>query len=98
MIVLSLLGVGPDAVAADYSLSADALAVRYAARGEEDQGPILRAFLAQQGTTAEAIIVELLSTLDIEAHLRRAGLTEQPVLALRYRGVTAGPRGPRAPA
>jgi protein-tyrosine phosphatase len=85
MLLLALAGVRPEAIAADYALSDDRLVARYAARGEDDQGPMLQAFLEEQGTTAEALIIELLSTLDIEAHLGRAGLTEMHLRHLRQR-------------
>ncbi len=41
MLVLALVGVAPEEIAADYALSAERLPARYAARGEEDQGPPL---------------------------------------------------------
>lgn len=88
MLVLALAGVAPDVIAADYALSHDRLRARYAARGEDDQGPALRAFLAEHGTTAEALIVGLLGALDLEAHLCGAGLTEPQVQALRRRLVS----------
>jgi protein-tyrosine phosphatase len=38
MVLLAVLGVAPDDIAADYMLSYDRLPARYAARGEPDQG------------------------------------------------------------
>lgn len=58
---------------------------RYAARGEEDQGPQLETFLAGKGTAAEGIIVDILGSFDVEAHLRAGGLTNDDVVALRSR-------------
>lgn len=40
MLLLALVGVAPEEIAADYELSAERLRARYAARGEEDQGPL----------------------------------------------------------
>jgi protein tyrosine/serine phosphatase len=85
ILLLALLGVPPEKIAADYALSFERLPARYAARGEDDQGPLLRSFLRKRGTTAEALIVELLASLDIPAYLRSAGLAERQVAALRGR-------------
>jgi hypothetical protein len=72
-------------IAADYMLSAERLRARYAARGEPDQGPLFAEFLAERGTTAAGVIVDILTGLDVEAHLRDAGLTNTDVAALRER-------------
>jgi len=85
MLLLALVGVAPAAIAADYALSGERLRALYAARGEDDQGPLLDALLAQRGTTAAALIVALLAQLDVEAHLRAGGLTGDDVAALRGR-------------
>lgn len=85
MLLLALVGVRPREIAADYALSFERLPARYAAFGEDDQGPLFRSFLREQGTTAEAVIVELLDALDITAHLHSGGLTERQVEALRKR-------------
>jgi protein tyrosine/serine phosphatase len=85
MLLLALVGVPAEVIAADYALSYERLPARYSARGEEDQGPLVRSFLEERGTTAETLIVELLASLDVEAHLRRGGLTEHDVAALRRR-------------
>lgn len=90
MLVLALAGVPADVIAADYALSFERLSARYAARGEEDHGSPLRSYLREQGTIAEALIVELLAGLDVEAHLGRAGLTGDDVIALRDRLVVGG--------
>lgn len=85
MLLLALAGVAPEEIAADYALSADRLPARYASRGEEDQGPVLEAFLAERGTTAGELIVTTLAELDVEGHLLAAGLTAEDVGALRRR-------------
>jgi protein-tyrosine phosphatase len=85
MLLLALVGVSPEDIAADYELSAGRLSARYAERGEEDQGPLLEAFLAERGTTAGALIVAMLAELDVEGRLLGAGLTEQDLAALRAR-------------
>ena len=85
MLLLALAGVSADVIADDYALSYERLPARYAARGEEDQGPVLQAYLEKQGKTADALIVELLDRLDVETHLRQAGLSDEDVAALRSR-------------
>lgn len=85
MLVLVLAGVDPGDIAADYILSRERLRARYAARGEEDQGPILDAFLREQGTNAGRVIVETLEELDVETVLREGGLTESEIQQLRAR-------------
>lgn len=89
MLLLALVGVRDDIIAADYGLSFERLQARYAALGEEDQGPSLRSYLQERGTTAEALIVELLSGLDVEARLVDAGLGADDVAVLRRRLLAA---------
>lgn len=60
-------------------------ALRYAACGEEDQAPQLEAFLADEGTTAPDVILDLLALLDVEAILGAGGLTGGDIAALRAR-------------
>lgn len=90
ILVLALAGVGAEEIAADYLLSHERLPALYAARGEEDQGPALRTFLADSGTSAEAEIQRLLE-LDLAAILAAGGLEAADVAALRARILTAGP-------
>ena len=85
MLALALVGVAPEDIAADYVLSSERLRARYAARGEADQGPLLESFLADRGTTAGELIIATLAGLDVEAHLRDAGLMDQDLAALRRR-------------
>ncbi len=85
MLLLALVDVAPQDIAADYELSIDRLRARYAARGEEDQGPLLEAFLADRGTSAGEEIVATLSGVDVEARLRDAGLCDGDIAALRRR-------------
>jgi protein-tyrosine phosphatase len=85
--VLALLGVAPEHIAADYALSAPRLSARSAALGSADDGPVLEAFLAERGTTAEALVVDLLDAIDVEALLRAGGLTDDDLAALRARAL-----------
>jgi protein-tyrosine phosphatase len=70
MLLLALAGVAPDEIAADYCLSG---------WGEGDD------FLAGQRTSATEVIVSLLAELDAEAQLRRGGLSDADLNALRSR-------------
>lgn len=85
MLLLALVGVAPEVIAADYALSGERLPARYAARGEEDQGPLLAGFLAQRGTTAADLVIATLADLDVEARLLAAGLTSDDLAGLRRR-------------
>jgi protein-tyrosine phosphatase len=85
MLLLALAGVRPEVIATDYAISFERLPARYAARGEVDQGPALRTFLSEQGTSAETLIIELLATLDVAAYLLDAGLSEDDLRRLRAR-------------
>lgn len=78
MLLLALVGVEPEAIAADYALSTERLQARYAHLGQADEGPAIEEFLAGQGTSATEVILE---TIDVEV-----GLVEQADLtALRER-------------
>jgi len=85
MVVLALLGVPPEAIAADYALSADRLVGLWTAIGEPDQAPALEAFLAERGTSAAEVIETTLASLDLPATLAAGGLSGEDVEALRAR-------------
>jgi protein-tyrosine phosphatase len=85
MLVLALVGVAPEVIAADYSLSTGRLHALYRARGQEDQAPAIEAALRERGTTAERVIVETLKEVDVGAVLLDGGLSEAEVQQLRAR-------------
>jgi protein-tyrosine phosphatase len=87
LLVLTLAGVAPEAIADDYALSEERLRPRYAAAGEPDQAPMLNGYLARQGLTARTAVLGVLDGLDLEAHLRAGGLTAGDVAALRARAL-----------
>ncbi|MGI8921479.1 MAG: tyrosine-protein phosphatase [Solirubrobacteraceae bacterium] len=76
MLLLALIGVAAEDIAADYMLSYERLRARSAAQGEQDQGPLPEAFLAGQGTSADEVIVGTLTELDVGAHLRAVGRSD----------------------
>jgi protein-tyrosine phosphatase len=85
VMLLALAGASPEVIADDYELSAARLTAYFADSGEEDEGPLIAAILQRKGTTARALITGLLQRLDLEAHLRSAGLDDGDVGALRAR-------------
>ncbi|MBA3262754.1 MAG: tyrosine-protein phosphatase [Thermoleophilaceae bacterium] len=85
MLLLALLGMPPQAIARDYALSRERLTVRYAALGEEDQGPTLADYLSGHGTTAEGAILSTLAEVDVQECLRAGGLRDADIASLRDR-------------
>jgi hypothetical protein len=80
LLLLTLVGVGPDAIAADWELSVDRLRPRHPEYPDE-----LQALLTGAGTTASTSIRDTLAAVDIEAVLSRGGLTGADLSALRAR-------------
>jgi protein-tyrosine phosphatase len=72
MLLLALVGVAPEAIAADYDRS-----------GPPE--PEVEALLRDRGTTAADLLLATLADLDVAAHLRHAGLTAEHVAGLRER-------------
>jgi len=81
-IVLTLVGVAPDDIVADYALSAPRMPPRFAALGLPDPAAAIAAFLRDEGTTAEAALLAFLHDVDVPARMRAAGLTDGDVAAL----------------
>jgi protein-tyrosine phosphatase len=90
-VVLSLVGVAPADIAADYALSRECEPALSTARGIDDANPAIDAFLRAEGTTAEEALLEFLDGLDLEARLRAAGLADADLDALRTRILDAAP-------
>jgi protein tyrosine/serine phosphatase len=84
ILLLALAGVPAEEIAADYLLSHERLPALYESRGEEDQTPLVQAFLRERGTSAATEIQRLLET-DLEAALAEGGLRPEDVEALRSR-------------
>ncbi len=85
MLLLALVGVAADDIAADHALSTDRLVALYARSGQDDQGPMLQEFLAREGTSAREIILSTLASLDVEDYLRAGGLGDDDLAAVRGR-------------
>jgi protein-tyrosine phosphatase len=85
MLLLSLAGVEPEAIAADYALSRERLRPLYAARGEDDQGAAIDRYLTERGTTIEEVALDTVRSIDAEEVLRRGGATDDDLGAVRER-------------
>jgi hypothetical protein len=91
MLVLWLLGVAPDDIAGDYELSDARLRTRYERIGASDPSIEIDEYLARQNITARAIIKSTLAAPNLMDCLRRGGLTDDDVVALRQRLLVAPP-------
>ncbi|MBX3229477.1 MAG: tyrosine-protein phosphatase [Labilithrix sp.] len=87
MLVLAVLGVSADEIAADYVESYARVTTMQSARGEPDEGKALRAHMTTQGTDAPTVLRRILATLDVEATLKRGGATDADFTTLRTRAL-----------
>jgi protein-tyrosine phosphatase len=85
VLLLALAGVEPEEIVADYELSNLRLPACWAARGEEDQRPLIEEILTRKQTSTRALLLDLLEWLDAEAYVRSAGLGAEDVAAVRSR-------------
>lgn len=85
LVLLALLGVPAEDIAADYALSTHRLAPLFARLGQHDPGPGTGALLTSKGTSAREIIIDAVTSLQPEAYLRSAGLHEADLAMLRAR-------------
>ena len=70
LLLLSLVGVAPEEILADYQLSVD---------------PEREKILAREGTSTRDVILSTLASLDIEPYLRSGGLIESDIRTVRER-------------
>ena len=92
-LLLALAGVAPDDIAADYELSTDRLRPLRARSGGNNQRRSPEKVLARPSTTAGAVILATLGSIDVEALLRAGGLRDDDLAAVRAR--LLGPAGER---
>ncbi|MEV5715057.1 tyrosine-protein phosphatase [Amycolatopsis mediterranei] len=85
LLLLALAGVGPDAIAADYDLSTEAVRPLYAAMGTDDQGPVIATVLAERGTTTAAAVRDTLDGFDVERYLLDASVAAGDLDEIRHR-------------
>lgn len=74
LVLLALLGVAPEEIAADYALSAERLRLRFAFEGRDDEDLVTQEHLGQASTSARDAILATLASLDAAAYLRAGGL------------------------
>jgi len=85
LLLLALAGVTPDEIASDYELSNDRLRPRWAKLGEEDQSAWVEERLKRANTSARALILATLASLDVDAYLRTGSLGDDDLTAIRAR-------------
>jgi len=85
LLLLALAGVAPTDIASDYELSATCLPLRFATLGEEDDSPYIQECLARENTSARAIILAILASLEVETYLHSGGLSKVDLEAVRTR-------------
>ncbi|WIX78320.1 tyrosine-protein phosphatase [Amycolatopsis carbonis] len=85
LLLLALADVEPAAIAADYDLSTEAVKPLFAALGKEDQGPLIKTFLANRGTTVRGALLAVLDGFDAERYLLDAGVSSADLAAIRHR-------------
>jgi protein-tyrosine phosphatase len=93
LLLLSLAGVEPDAIAADYELSIEALRPLFAAMGRDDEGPQLLATLREHGTTVREAMLAAVDGFDAEDVLLASGVSAPDLQAVRgrLRGASISP-------
>lgn len=91
LLLLALVGVAPEDIASDYELSNLSLRRLWAERGEDDQCPVIEEILRRKNTSARALLLDILASLDVDAYLRTGGLSDDDLTAVRAR--LLGPAG-----
>ena len=85
LVLLALADVEPDAIAADYALSTEAVRTLFAAMGISDQGPMIESVLTRRGTTIQAAVLDALRGFEAEHYLRGAGVGRADIQIIRDR-------------
>jgi protein-tyrosine phosphatase len=85
LLLLSLAGVTPAAIAADYELTLGQLAPLYAALGVDQDEEDVREYLKSRGTSVSETIISLVRDLDVAEYLATAGVSVADIDALRRR-------------
>jgi hypothetical protein len=84
-LLLRLAGAEPDAVAADFALSADAVRPLFTRLGRPDQASRVEAVLTTFGTTARDAVLAAVGNLDVRSYLEGSGVSAADVDRLRNR-------------
>jgi protein tyrosine/serine phosphatase len=94
LVLLALLGVSPELIAADHALSADRLRPLFAREGRADEDVGAQEQLRRANTSARAEILATLASLDATAYLRAGGLRSDQLGTISRR-LLADPDGLR---
>jgi protein-tyrosine phosphatase len=84
-LMLSLVGVAPEAIAADYALSATRLRPLYDEWIGATDDPSERERLRRENLSEAAAMLDVLRTIDVESYLRAGGADENDLEAVRVR-------------
>src|SRR5699024_10789126 len=85
LLLLSLAGVGDEAIADDHELSTSELVPLFAAMGHRDQGPGIAAMLSERGLTLRDTVLSALRGLNVYSYLLEAGVRDKDLADLRER-------------
>jgi hypothetical protein len=85
LLLLALVDVDPEIIAADYALTTQALRPMFALLGRDDEAPAITRLLDARRTTARDAILATLDGLDVEGRLLAAGLEREDLARLRSR-------------
>ena len=85
LLVLALVGAGPEEIVSDYELSNVRLLRFWAEHDEPDQAAEIEGILTRRNTSSRALLLEILASLDVERYLTGAGLGEDELAAVRVR-------------
>ena len=85
LVLLALIGVSPEEIAADYALSADRLRPLFAQMGRDDEEIRIQAQLRQANASARSEILATLEALDAAAYLHAGGLRAEHLAAIHTR-------------
>ena len=84
-LILSLVGVPPEAIAADYALSAARLRPLYDEWLGTTTDPVERERLRRENISEAAAMLDVLRTIDAESYLRAGGAADSDLEAVRAR-------------
>jgi protein-tyrosine phosphatase len=84
-LLLSVVGVPSDVIAADYALSAERLAPLYAEWLRAERDPQTRARLERENVSEAAAMAHVLDNVDVDRYLLDAGATQRDLDAIRER-------------
>lgn len=85
LLLLALVGVEPEVIAADYEQSVEPRRALLAVLGHDDDVAGYHQALADKGTTARAVVLATLEGFDAETYLWSAGLSAEEVGRIRSR-------------